>query len=69
MLNSSGHLLSTAAVESAIISHSSIAEAAVVSHPHPVKGETLYCFITPKQGVDFNDELVKEIKQKGKESG
>ena len=48
MLNVSGHLLSTAEVESALIEHPSVAETAVVAHPHSVKGECLYCFITPK---------------------
>ncbi|CAL1270774.1 unnamed protein product [Larinioides sclopetarius] len=49
MLNVSGHLLSTAAVESALITHTDVAETAVVSTPHPVKGECLYCFITLKE--------------------
>ncbi|GBO46419.1 Acetyl-coenzyme A synthetase [Araneus ventricosus] len=49
MLNVSGHLLSTAAVESALITHPDVAETAVVSTPHPVKGECLYCFITLKE--------------------
>lgn len=49
MLNVSGHLLSTAAVESALITHPDVAETAVVSTPHPIKGECLYCFITLKE--------------------
>ena len=48
MLNVSGHLLSTAEVESALIEHPSVAETAVVAHPHNIKGECLYCFITLK---------------------
>ena len=48
MLNVSGHLLSTAEVESALIEHPSVAETAVVAHPHQIKGECLYCFITLK---------------------
>ena len=47
-MNVSGHLLSTAQVESAIVEHSSISEAAVVGYPHPVKGTGIYCFVTPK---------------------
>ena len=46
MVNVSGHLLSTAEIESALIEHPSVAEAAVVSQPHEVKGECTYCFIT-----------------------
>ena len=49
MLNVSGHLLSTAEVESVLIESPSVAETAVVAHPHPVKGECLYCFITVRQ--------------------
>lgn len=49
MLNVSGHLLSTAEVESALIEHEAIAEAAAVAAPHPVKGECLYCFVTLKE--------------------
>ena len=48
MLNVSGHLLSTSEVESALVEHRSVAEAAVVAHPHDIKGEALYCFITLK---------------------
>lgn len=55
MLNSSGHLLSTAEVEAALNEHPDVAESAVVAHPHEVKGECLYCFITVKE---VQDELV-----------
>ena len=48
MLNVSGHLLSTMEVEAALVDHPCIAETAVVPHPHPVKGECLYCFIVLK---------------------
>lgn len=46
MVNVSGHLLSTAEIESALIEHTSVAEAAVVSHPHEIKGESTYCFVS-----------------------
>ena len=46
LVNVSGHLLSTAEVESALIEHDAVAEAASVSHPHNVKGECIYCFVT-----------------------
>ncbi|CAM4644342.1 acetyl-coenzyme A synthetase, cytoplasmic isoform X1 [Caretta caretta] len=68
MLNVSGHLLSTAEVESALVEHSSVSEAAVVSHPHPVKGECLYCFVTLRDGHKFTpaltDELRKQVREK-----
>ncbi|GFY47417.1 acetyl-coenzyme A synthetase, cytoplasmic [Trichonephila inaurata madagascariensis] len=64
MLNVSGHLLSTAAVESALITHPDVAETAVVSTPHPVKGECLYCFITLKEGREFNENMGKQLKEK-----
>lgn len=48
MMNVSGHLLSTAELESALVSHPAIAEAAVVAAPHDLKGQTPYCFITLK---------------------
>ncbi|XP_060692402.1 acetyl-coenzyme A synthetase, cytoplasmic isoform X1 [Hemiscyllium ocellatum] len=62
MLNVSGHLLSTAEVESALIEHVTVAEAAVVSHPHPIKGECLYCFVTLKAGYEFTETLIAELK-------
>ncbi|XP_075757601.1 acetyl-coenzyme A synthetase, cytoplasmic isoform X2 [Pelodiscus sinensis] len=68
MLNVSGHLLSTAEVESALVGHASVAEAAVVSHPHPVKGECLYCFVTLRDGHEFTkalrDELRNQVREK-----
>ncbi|KAL7985469.1 hypothetical protein Chor_004039 [Crotalus horridus] len=67
MLNVSGHLLSTAEVESALVEHASISEAAVVSHPHPVKGECLYCFVTLKDGHDFTNKLIDELKKQVRE--
>lgn len=63
MLNVSGHLMSTAEVESVLTEHERVAEAAVVSRPHPVKGECLYCFITPNQGDQFDKKMVDELKK------
>lgn len=65
MLNVSGHLMSTAEVESVLSEHEDVAEAAVVSKPHPVKGQCLYCFITPNDGATFNKKLQSELKIKG----
>lgn len=63
MLNVSGHLMSTAEVESALTEHPSIAEAAVVAKPHPVKGECLYCFITLNHSATYDEKLLSELKQ------
>uniref|UniRef100_A0A9J8DBZ6 Acetyl-coenzyme A synthetase n=1 Tax=Cyprinus carpio carpio TaxID=630221 RepID=A0A9J8DBZ6_CYPCA len=67
MLNVSGHLLSTAEVEAALTEHPSVAEAAVVSRPHAVKGECLYCFVTLKDHKEFNRTLMDELKRKVRE--
>lgn len=67
MLNVSGHLMSTAEVESVLVEHASVAEAAVVSRPHPVKGECLYCFITPNEGAAFDKKLTDELKKQVRE--
>ena len=58
MVNVSGHLLSTAEIESALVEHRAVTEAAVVSHPHPIKGECTYSFVTTKQ-VGTNTGLDK----------
>lgn len=63
MLNVSGHLMSTAEVESVLTEHPNVAEAAVVAKPHPVKGECLYCFITTTDTSGFDDKLLTELKQ------
>ncbi|XP_046604395.1 acetyl-coenzyme A synthetase [Neodiprion virginianus] len=67
MLNVSGHLMSTAEVESVLSEHEAVAEAAVVSRPHPVKGQCLYCFITPNQDAPFDRKLQDELKIKVRE--
>lgn len=63
MLNISGHLMSTAEVESVLTEHHGVTEAAVVAKPHPVKGECLYCFITTNDTVAFDGKLLAELKQ------
>lgn len=60
-----GHLLSTAEVEAALSEHPAVAEAAVVSCPHTVKGECLYCFVIIKASHEFNHKLKEELKSKG----
>ncbi|MET0124546.1 MAG: acetate--CoA ligase [Pseudomonas caspiana] len=61
VINVSGHRIGTAEVESALVLHDSIAEAAVVGYPHDVKGMGIYAFVTPMDGVDANDELKKQL--------
>ncbi|KFP92260.1 Acetyl-coenzyme A synthetase, cytoplasmic, partial [Apaloderma vittatum] len=67
MLNVSGHLLSTAEVESALLEHAAISEAAVVSRPHPLKGESIYCFVTLRDGHEFTKNLTDELKKQVRE--
>ena len=57
VVNVSGHRLGTAEIESALVSHPSVAEAAVTPVPHEIKGQGLYAFVTPVEGVDPSDEL------------
>jgi len=61
VLNVSGHRLGTAEVESALVAHPKVAEAAVVGYPHDIKGEGIYAYVTLKEGIDFSDELKKEL--------
>ncbi len=62
VINVSGHRLGTAEIESALVAHESVAEAAVVGAPHPVKGQTIYSYVSLKAGVEPSDELVKELR-------
>ncbi|MFO8143189.1 MAG: acetate--CoA ligase [Dehalococcoidales bacterium] len=62
VINVAGHRIGTAEVESALVSHSAVAEAAVVGMPHEIKGQGIYAFVTLKLGVKKSDELVKELK-------
>ena len=55
VMNVSGHRLGTAEVESALVLHEAVAEAAVVGFPHPVKGEGIYAFVTPMAGFNTDD--------------
>jgi acetyl-CoA synthetase len=61
VINVSGHRIGTAEVESALVSHPSVAEAAVIGIPHEVKGQGIYAFVTLKSGIKGNDELRKEL--------
>ncbi len=61
VLNVSGHRLGTAEIESALVSHPSVAEAAVVGYPHEIKGEGIYAFVVVNSKVSAGDELKKEL--------
>ncbi|PMY31440.1 acetate--CoA ligase [Pseudomonas sp. GW456-L14] len=61
VINVSGHRIGTAEVESALVLHDSIAEAAVVGYPHDLKGQGIYAFVTPMNGVEPSEELKKEL--------
>ena len=63
VLNVSGHRMGTAEVESALVLHSDISEAAVVGYPHPIKGQGIYCYVTPVTGVEDSPELRAELIQ------
>lgn len=61
VLNVSGHRLGTAEIESALVAHSKVAEAAVVGFPHEIKGQGIYVFVTLKNGATQSDELRAEL--------
>jgi acetyl-CoA synthetase len=61
VINVSGHRIGTAEVESALVSHAAVAEAAVVGMPHEIKGQGIYAFVTVKQGQPKSDELKRTL--------
>ncbi|QIH10876.1 MULTISPECIES: acetate--CoA ligase [unclassified Pseudomonas] len=61
VINVSGHRIGTAEVESALVLHDDIAEAAVVGYPHDLKGQGIYAFVTPMQGVEPGEQLKQEL--------
>jgi acetyl-CoA synthetase len=61
VVNVSGHRIGTAEVESALVSHAKVAEAAVAPMPHDIKGQALYAFVTLKDGIAESEELKKEL--------
>jgi acetyl-CoA synthetase len=63
VINVAGHRLGTAEVESALVAHTKVAEAAVVGYPHDIKGQGIYAYVTLKVGVPASDELRKELVQ------
>jgi acetyl-CoA synthetase len=63
VINVSGHRLGTAEIESALVSHPSISEAAVVGFPHELKGQGIYAYVTPRSGIEMTDDLKKDLIQ------
>jgi acetyl-CoA synthetase len=61
VINVSGHRMGTAEVESALVSHDKVSEAAVVGYPHDIKGQGIYCYVTLMAGEQGSDELRKEL--------
>ena len=58
---SPGHRMGTAEVESALVAHAKVAEAAVVGYPHEIKGQGIYAYVTLNAGVEADDELRTEL--------
>jgi len=61
VINVSGHRMGTAEVESALVAHDKVSEAAVVGYPHDVKGQGIYCYVTLMDGEQPSDDLRKEL--------
>jgi len=62
VLNVSGHRLGTAEIESALVAHRQVAEAAVVGYPHDLKGQGVYAFVTLRAGLEPSDDLAEELR-------
>ncbi|MGH1369454.1 MAG: acetate--CoA ligase [Maritimibacter sp.] len=62
VINVSGHRMGTAEVESALVAHPKVAEAAVVGYPHDIKGQGIYCYVTLMEGEGYTDELKTELR-------
>ena len=62
VLNVSGHRMGTAEIESALVLHESVSEAAVVGYPHDIKGQGIYAYVTLNKGVESSDELKNQLK-------
>ena len=62
VINVSGHRMGTAEVESALVLHAKVAEAAVVGFPHEVKGQGIYAYVTLNAGEEYTEELKKELR-------
>jgi acetyl-CoA synthetase len=62
VINVSGHRMGTAEVESALVAHPKVAEAAVVGYPHDIKGQGIYCYVTLMEGQEYTEALKTELK-------
>ena len=62
VINVSGHRMGTAEVESALVAHPKVAEAAVVGYPHEIKGQGIYCYVTLMAGEEYSEDLRKELR-------
>lgn len=62
VINVSGHRLGTAEIESALVAHAAVAEAAVVGYPHEIKGQGIYCYVTLKVGVEATEALQADLR-------
>ena len=62
VINVSGHRMGTAEVESALVAHEKVSEAAVVGYPHDIKGQGIYCYVTLMAGEEGGDDLKKELR-------
>ena len=62
VINVSGHRMGTAEVESALVLHAKVAEAAVVGYPHDIKGQGIYCYVTLNAGEEGSEDLYKELR-------
>ncbi|WP_026374995.1 acetate--CoA ligase [Aestuariibacter salexigens] len=63
VLNVSGHRLGTAEIESSLVAHPAVAEAAVVGYPHDIKGQGIYVYLLPTASTDVSDELTTEVRK------
>ncbi|MCB1376056.1 MAG: acetyl-coenzyme A synthetase, partial [Rhodobacteraceae bacterium] len=63
VINVSGHRMGTAEVESALVAHAKVSEAAVVGYPHAIKGQGIYAYVTLNAGEEYTDDLRKELVQ------
>jgi acetyl-CoA synthetase len=62
VINVAGHRMGTAEVESALVAHPKVSEAAVVGYPHDIKGQGIYCYVTLMMGETWSDELRTELR-------
>jgi acetyl-CoA synthetase len=63
VINVSGHRMGTAEVESALVAHQAVSEAAVIGFPHDIKGQGIYCYVTLMAGEEYTDELKTELRK------